>query len=153
VTRGTTTTAGSTVVDGYTAKYTAFSATVTPGVTTQYYVTAPASMVATSSVASVHVTIDVRPEVTIAPASATVAAGAIVAFSGTVAPATAAKTVWLQTKTSTGWSNAVSTTLAANGSYRVSWTAVAGTTALRLRVPASSKLVVGTSPTATITAS
>ena len=153
VTRGTTTTAGSTVVDGYTAKYTAFSATVTPGVTTQYYVTAPASMVATSSVASVHVTIDVRPLVTIAPTSATVAAGAIVAFRGTVAPATVAKTVWLQSKTSTGWSNAVSTTLAADGSYKVSWTAVAGTTALRLRVPASSKLVVGTSPTATIAAS
>jgi stage II sporulation protein D len=154
VTRATTTAAGSTVVAGYTAAYTAYSAKLTPSVTTQYYVTAPASMKASSSVASAHVTIDVRPKVTIAPPSKTVATGDVVAFSGTVAPATAAtKTVWLQIKTPTGWSKAVSTTLAANGSYKVSWTAVAGTTALRLLVPASTKLVAGASPTATITAS
>ena len=153
VKRATTTTAGSTVVAGYTANYTAYSAKITPRVTTQYYVTAPASMVASSSVASTHVTVAVRPAVTIAPLSATVATGAKVSFSGTVAPATADKVVWLQTKTSTGWSNAVSTTLAADGSYKVSWTAAAGATALRLFVPASSKLVAGASPTATVTAS
>ena len=153
VTRAATTAAGSTVVAGHTAAYTAYSVTITPKATTQYYISAPASMTASSSVVSARVTVDVRPKVTIAPTSATVTTGDAVTFTGTVAPATAAKTVWLQTKTSTGWSNAVSTTLAANGSYKVSWTAAAGTTALRLFVPASSKLVAGASSTATVTAS
>ena len=153
LTRATTTTTGSTVVDGHTVGYTAFTTTVTPGATTQYYVTAPASMTATSRVTSAQVTVAVRPAVTVAPATAAVATGDKVAFSGTVAPATAAGTVWLQTRTAAGWSNAVSTTLAADGSYKVSWTAGAGTTALRLHVAASAKLVAGNSPTVTVTAS
>jgi stage II sporulation protein D len=158
VTRGTTAVAGSLAVTvqstTYTAKYTAFSAKVTPGVTTQYYFSAPASMTASSVVTSGHVTVDVRPVVTIKASSLTPAVGAAVTFTGTVKPAITGETVWLQTQTSTGWTNAVSTTLASDGSYKVNWTpTAAGTTTLRLRVPASSTLVAGVSPTVAITAS
>ena len=158
VTRGTTMVAGSIVVTAdstrYTAKYTAFSAKVTPGVTTQYYFSAPASMTASSVVTTGHVTVDVRPVATIKASSVTPAVGTAVTFTGTVKPAISGETVWLQTKTSTGWSNAVKTTLAADGSYKVSWTpTAAGTTTLRLRVPASSTLVAGVSPTVAVTAS
>jgi stage II sporulation protein D len=155
VTRAATAVAGSSTVAGYATRFTAFSAKVTPGVTTQYYFSAPASMVATSSVASAHVTIDVRPVATIDPSSLTAATDTAVTFSGTVKPATVGETVLLQTKTPTGWTDAASATLAADGGYSVSWTTpvTAGATTLRLRVPASSTLVAGNSPTVTITAS
>jgi SpoIID/LytB domain protein len=142
---------GSSSIGGYTVKFTSFSAKVAPRTTTQYYFSAPTAMGARSL--SAHVTVKVRPAVTMQTASATVTTGDKVTFSGTVTPAAAAKTVWLQTKSSSGWSAAVSATPRSDGSYSLDWTAVAGATSLRLWVPASSTLVAGTSPTVTITAS
>jgi stage II sporulation protein D len=146
--------AGSSVVAGYTVNFTSYSLKATPTATTQYYFSTPAVMGA--SALSAHITIDVSPAVTLQAASATVATGDKVALSGTVTPATAAKTVTLQAKApgSSSWSNVGSATLAADGTYSLSWTATAaGATALRVRVAASKTLVAGTSPTVTITAS
>jgi stage II sporulation protein D len=145
-----TTTAGASTIDGYTVKFTGFSAKVSPTANTQYYFTAPAAMGAT--VISARVTVDVRPVVTIQPASETVASGAQVVFSGVVTPATAAKTVSLQTQSASGWTTIASAAPKSDGSYSFSWTAAA-TTTLRVWVPASSTLAAGWSAPVTITTS
>ncbi len=149
-TRTMTTTAGASTVDGYTVKFTGFSAKVSPTANTQYYFTAPAAMGATAI--SARVTVDVRPVVTIQPASETVASGAQVVFSGVVTPATAAKTVSLQTQSASGWTTIASAAPKSDGSYSFSWTAAA-TTTLRVWVPASSTLAAGWSAPVTITTS
>jgi hypothetical protein len=134
---------------------TTLSAKVTPTASTQYYfstLTAPMGHTALST----HVTILVRPLVTIAPASESVAINTAIAFSGKVTPATSVKTVWLQTKapSATVWTNAVQATLDSTGAYKASWTpTAAGTTDLRVLAAKSSKLVAGASPTVIITAS
>ena len=140
-------------IGGYAVRASAFSITLKPACTTRYFISAATPMA--HSLSSAVVTIRVKPAVTIAPTSATPATGAAVTFTGSVLPATAAGTVWLQTKAAgaTSWTNAVAVTVGSDGSYSVDWTAVAGTTALRLLVPASSKFAAGASPTATVTAS
>ena len=153
-TRTATATAASATLGGYTVASTSLSAKVTPTASTQYYfstLTVPMGHTALST----HVTIQVEPAVTLTTASTTVTAGAKVDFTGKVTPATAAKTVWLQSKapSATAWSNAVQVALDSNGAYKVSWTPPAGTTDLRVLVAKSSKLVAGASPTLVITAS
>ncbi|MGZ4199820.1 MAG: SpoIID/LytB domain-containing protein [Thermoleophilia bacterium] len=146
--------AGSGDVAGYTVRFTSYSVKLTPTTTTQYYFSTPAAMGA--SALSAHITIDVAPAVTLQASSTTVATGDKVTLSGTVTPATAAKTVTLQAKApgSSSWSSVGSAALAADGTYSLAWTdAAAGATALRVRVAASKTLVAGTSPTVTITAS
>jgi stage II sporulation protein D len=143
-------TARSSTVAGYTVRFTGYSAKVIPTATTRCYFTAPTAMGA--SLLSAHVTIDVRPAVTIQTASTTVKTGDKVVFTGTVTPATAAATIWLQTKGPSGWVDAASATPAGDGTYSVAWKAVAGATHLQVLVPASSTLVAGASPTVTITA-
>ncbi len=143
-------TARSSTVAGYTVRFTGYSAKVIPTATTRCYFTTPTAMGA--SLLSAHVTIDVRPAVTIRTASTTVKTGDKVVFTGTVTPATAAATIWLQTKGPSGWVDAASATPAGDGAYSVAWTAVAGATQLQVLVPASSTLVAGASPTVTITA-
>jgi stage II sporulation protein D len=152
-TRGLTATATSSTVAGYQVAFTGLSVTVSPTASTQYYFSSPTAMGA--SVLSTRVTIDVAPAVTIAPASESVAVNTPIEFAGTIAPATAAKTVWLQTKapSATVWTNAVSATLDSSGGYKVSWTpTAAGATDLRVLVAASSTLASGASPTVVITA-
>ncbi len=140
-------------VDGYVVKDSTFSVKLAPACTTRYYFSAATPMAHT--VTSAIVTIRVKPAVTIAPTSTTVATGAPVTFTGTVLPVAAAGTVWLQTKAegATSWTNAVAVTVGSDGSYSVGWTAVAGTTSLRISVPASSKYAAGASSPATVTAS
>ena len=143
----------SATIDGYTVRHSDLSVRLKPACTTRYYFSATTAMAHTA--ASAIVTISVKPAVTIAPATTTVATGATVTFTGSVLPVAAAGTVWLQAKPegTTAWVNAVKITVGADGSYSASWTAVAGTTALRISVPASAKFAAGTSPTATVTAS
>jgi stage II sporulation protein D len=154
-TRAATTKAASATLGGYSVASTNLSAKVTPTASTQYFfstLTAPMGHTAIST----RVTILVRPAVTIAPASESVAVNTAIAFTGKVTPATAVKTVWLQTKapSATTWSNAVQATLGSSGAYKASWTpTAAGTTDLRVLVSKSSKLVAGASPTVVITAS
>ena len=141
-------------IDGYTVKDSNLSVTLIPACTTRYYFSAATPMAHTA--ASPIVTISVKPAVTITASSTTPTTGATVTFTGTVLPVAAAGTVWLQTKAegATSWTNAVGpVTVGSDGSYSVPWTAVAGTTSLRLLVPASSKYAAGTSPTVTVTAS
>ena len=140
-------------VDGYAVKDSDLSVSLAPACTTRYYFSAATAMAHTA--ASAIVTIRVKPKVTIAPLSSTVATGATVTFTGSVLPVAAAGTVWLQARAdgTTAWVNAVKVTVGSDGSYSVGWTAVAGTTSLRISVPASSKFAAGTSPTATVTAS
>ena len=155
-TRGATAKAASATLGGYSVASTSISAKVTPTASTQYYfstLTAPMGHTAIST----HVTILVRPAVTIAPASESVAVDTAITFTGKVTPVTAVKTVWLQTKapTATTWSDAVQATLDSSGAYKASWTTpkAAGTTDLRVLAAKSSKLVAGASPTVVITAS
>ena len=85
--------------------------------------------------------------------SGPVATGVAVHFSGTLTPAAATKTVWLQTESLSGWSDVVRAPVAGDGTYSVTWpSATAGTSTVRVLAPASSTLVAGASRTVTITA-
>jgi hypothetical protein len=124
---------------GYSVHYSDYPATVKPLRTTEYYFTS-------SSGVSPHTIVSVRFDASIEASTATPKAGDPVVFTGAVKPALSGKTVWLQVKTGATWNDAVSTTLKDDGGYSVQWTAAAGTTSLRLRVPKDDGLVQGTSP-------
>jgi stage II sporulation protein D len=142
--------AGSSTVDGYVVRFTGFSAKVVPTGTTQYYFSTPAAMGAYAL--STHVTVDVRPAVTIKAPSGTITAGDGVVLTGTITPAAAAETVVLQTLTSSGWKKLTSATPAPDGSYSFTWTAVAGSTTLRaVALPATTRFVPGASLPVTLT--
>jgi hypothetical protein len=145
-------TAGSRSLAGYTVKYSSFSATVKPLANSEYYVGSPAAIKPDSAL-SPHTTIYVRPAVTLKASATTVATGATVTFTGTVKPATQGKVVWLQTKTASGWTDALSAKLAADGTFSIDLDAASGATDLRLRVPKSSTLVEGVSAAVTVTGS
>lgn len=129
---------------GYTVRWSGYDATVQPSRGTEYYFTSGSGV-------SPHTIVSVRPNVGIAASTTTAAAGDPVAFTGTVKPALADKTVWLQVKDGDIWTDTISTTLNDDGSYRVEWTAAAGTSSLRLRVPKGDGLVQGTSPVVEVT--
>jgi stage II sporulation protein D len=150
--RAATATAGSSIVGRHPVQFSGFSAPVAPTVTTQYYFSAPTAMGA--NVLSARVAVDVAPAVTIqTDSSGPVATGVAVHFSGTLTPAAATKTVWLQTESLSGWSDVVRAPVAGDGTYSVTWpSATAGTSTVRVLAPASSTLVAGASRTVTITA-
>ena len=164
-TSAVTATPDSAVVDGYTVKSSALSATITPTANGSYYFTATTQMAETAK--SATIVVHVRPAVTLVPASDTAAIGDTVAFSGKIAPAgaaTSAASVLLQTRAQgdTSWSTGVAVTPKADGSYQTSWTpTAAGTYSVQLVVApsgnaASSRWVLGTNTapvTVTVTAS
>jgi hypothetical protein len=127
------------LTDTLTAAYSAYSVTLKPGRTTTYYVSRAA-------LRSPQTVVAVRPAVTLQATPATVKAGQNVAFTGTVAPALSGVTAWLQTKRDGVWSDARKVPLDGSGAFKVSWAAVAGVTAARLRVPATESLIAGRSP-------
>lgn len=155
-TSAVTATPDSAVIDVYTVKSSALSATITPTANGSYYFTATTQMAETAT--SATIVIDVRPAVSkLTPDVVTAKVGDAVTFSGTIKPAvaaTAATSVWLQARQGTApWANAVQVTPNADGTYQTSWKAVAGTTSLRLVVAASGKFVAAASPAAIVTAS
>jgi len=125
--------------DTLSAAYSAYSVTLKPGRTTTYYVSRAA-------LRSPRTVVAVRPAVTLQATPATVKAGQTVAFTGTVTPALSRVTAWLQTKRDGVWSDTRKVALDGSATFRVSWAAVAGVTAARLRVPATESLVAGRSP-------
>ncbi len=158
-TSAVTATPDSAVIDGYTVKSSALSATITPTANGSYYFTATTQMAETAK--SATIVIDVRPAVSkLTPDTVTAKVGHAVDFSGTIKPAvaaTSAASVWLQKLTTdaqgaTKWVNEVQVAPNADGTYETSWKAVAGTTSLRLVVAASGKFVAAASPAATVTA-
>ncbi len=125
--------------DTLTAAYSAYSVTLKPGRTTTYFVSR-------ASLRSPQTVVAVRPAVTLRAEPTSVKAGQTIAFAGTVAPALSGVTAWLQTKRDGVWSDAKKVPLDGSGTFKVSWAAVAGVTAARLRVPATESLVAGRSP-------
>jgi stage II sporulation protein D len=125
--------------DTLAAAYSAYSMTLKPGRTTTYYVSRAA-------LRSPRTVVAVRPAVTLQATPTTAKAGQAVAFTGTVAPALSGVTAWLQTKRDGVWSDTRKVPLDGGGTFRVSWAAVAGVSAARLRVPATDSLVAGRSP-------
>jgi SpoIID/LytB domain protein len=125
--------------DALTAAYSAYSVTLTPGQTTTCYVSR-------ASLRSPQTVVAVRPAVTLRAEPTSVKAGQTVAFTGAVAPALGGVTAWLQTKRDGVWTDAKKVPLDGSGTFKVSWVAVAGVTAARLRVPATESLVAGRSP-------
>jgi hypothetical protein len=132
------------LADGYTAHYSGSTFNAHPPKTTEYYITYGAY-------ASPHTTVYVRPVLTLASASTTVTAGDSLTFTGTVTPALSGRTVYLQTKTGTTWTDAGSATLTGASAYSISWTAVAGVTAARVRIANGAGLASGHSPALTLT--
>ena len=92
-----------------------------------------------------------RPAVTIAAGATTVAAGGVVKFTGSSTPLLPGATVWLQTKSGGDWTNVVSAVYDADGACSFDWTAVAGVTAARFRVPPTAGFVTGYSPAVALT--
>ncbi len=149
-TSSATVTAATESVGGYTVRSTDYAAKVTPLKTTEYYITSVTPMGNTAI--SAHTTVTVRSHVTVQASSDTVATGDKVTFTGTVAPlALAGSTVWLQTKTASGWKDSVSAKLGGSGTCSIDWAAVAGATTLRLRVPASASLGLAEGHSASVT--
>jgi stage II sporulation protein D len=135
----------SATLSGSTVRWSQYSAKVEPTRTTEYYVVSGQGI-------SPHTTISVRPAVTFTASTTTPAVGDVVTFTGDVKPATDGKTVWLQIKRGSDWDDLKSTTLAADGTCQFDWASVAGTTSLRLRVPAGDGRVQGFSPVVDVTA-
>lgn len=130
--------------NGYTASYSTYSFTAKPKKQTTYqYVSGKAR--------SPRVTLKVRPAVTIAAGTTTVAAGGVVKFTGSSTPLLPGATVWLQTKSGGDWTNVVSAVFDADGACSFDWTAVAGVTAARFRVPPTAGFVTGYSPAVALT--
>jgi hypothetical protein len=127
------------LTDTLTATYSSYSVTLKPGRTTTYYVSRAA-------LRSPQTVVAVQPAVTLQATPATVKPGQSVAFTGTVAPALSGVTAWLQAKRDGVWSDTKKVPLDGSGTFKVSWEAVAGVTAARLRVPATESLVASRSP-------
>jgi stage II sporulation protein D len=132
------------LADGYTAHYSGYSFNAHPPKTTEYYITYGAY-------ASPHTTVYVRPVLTIASATTTVKASDSLTFTGGVTPAMPGRTVYLQTKTGTTWTDAGSAKLTDASAYSISWTALAGGTAARVRIANGAGLASGNSPALTLT--
>ncbi len=127
------------LTDTLTATYSAYSVTLKPGRTTTYYVSRAA-------LRSPQTVVAVRPAVTLEATPTTAKAGQTVAFTGTVAPALSGVAAWLQTKRDGAWSDTKKVPLDGSGTFKVTWPAVAGVSAARLRVPATDSLLAGRSP-------
>jgi stage II sporulation protein D len=119
---------------GFTATYSTYTFTAKPKKETVFYYSS-------GKVRSPKVTIMVKPAVSLKAGATTVSAGSAVKFSGTTTPLLPGAAVWLQTKTGGTWANAANGAFDANGAWAIDWTAVAGVTAARLRVPATAGFV------------
>ena len=95
--------------------------------------------------------VTVRPAVTLQAKPTSVKAGGAVTFTGTVTPALKGVTARLQARRDGVWSDAQKVPLDGSGAFTTKWTAVAGVTAVRLRVPATEYLAAGTSPGVALT--
>ncbi len=133
------------ISDGYTATYSTYSFNAKPRQqTTYHYVSGTAR--------SPKVTLKVRPAVTMEAGATSVAAGQVVTFTGIATPSLPGDTVWLQTKSGdAAWTDAASAVFDAGGACAFDWTAAAGVTAVRFRVPPTAGLVTGYSPAVALT--
>ena len=130
--------------NGFTATYSTYSRIVKPKMVTTYFCVS-------GKARTPKVKLSVRPAVSLEASATSVAAGDVVTFSGVTTPLLTGATVWLQTKNGDTWSNVVSSALDADGACSFDWTATAGVTAARLRVPATAGLVTGSSPAVALT--
>ena len=144
-TRKVTTQRHSQAMMGRTVRWSEYSPSVEPSRTTEYYFSSGRGV-------SPHTTISVRYAATMQASTTSPAAGDTVVLTGAVKPSTDGKTVWLQAKGGGAWGDIASTTLKSDGTYRFEWTATAGTTALRLRVPKAEGLLEGVSDAVELTA-
>jgi stage II sporulation protein D len=129
---------------GFTATYSTYAYTATPKSATTYYCQSGKGR-------SPKVALSVRPAVSIEASATSVGTGAAVTFSGATTPQLPGATVWLQTKSGDTWTNVVSAALDADGAYSFDWTAAAGVTAARVRVPPTAGFVTGFSPAVALT--
>ncbi len=128
------------LTDTLAVAYSHYIVTLKPRETTTYYVSRAA-------LRSPQTKVTVRPAITLQATPTTVAAGQSVTFTGTVAPALGDVTAWLQTKRDGVWRDTKKVPLDGSGTFKVTWAAVAGVTAARLRVPVTEALAGGRSPT------
>jgi stage II sporulation protein D len=127
------------LTDTLSAAYSHYIVTLKPRETTTYYVSRAA-------LRSPQTKVTVRPAIALQATPTTLKAGQTVTFTGTIAPALSGTTAWLQTKRDGVWSDAKKVPLDGSGTFKVTWAAVAGVTAARLRVPATESLAAGRSP-------
>ena len=135
-----------TLSSGIKARYSAYTAAVSPAGRSSYYFSVGAAR-------SPQTTIAVRPAVSLELSSDVQAPGRQLALTANVRPVVLAGTeVTLQQQTANGWAAAARATLDANGQATLNWTpAAAGTYKLRLRVPAAHGLAAGVSAVAEVT--
>jgi stage II sporulation protein D len=129
---------------GFTAAYSTYSFTVKPKKQTTY-------QYASDKARSPKLTIKVKPAVAMTASATSVATGHVVKFDGTTTPLLPGAAVWLQTKSGDVWTNASSAAFDADGACSFEWTALAGVTAARLRVPATAGFVAGYSANVALT--
>jgi stage II sporulation protein D len=129
---------------GYTAAYSTYSFTAKPKKQTTYYWTS-------GTARSPRVTLKVRPAVSMAASATSASAGDTITFTGSTTPLLPGATVWLQTKSGDAWTNVASAVYDADGACSFEWTAAAGVTAARFRVPPTAGFVTGYSTPVTLT--
>ncbi|HQG54182.1 MAG TPA: SpoIID/LytB domain-containing protein [Thermoleophilia bacterium] len=134
--------------NGATATYSSYSFNAKPKKETSYYWSSGDGR-------SPKATLRVRPVVAVKASATSVAAGDTVTFTGSTTPLLPAATVWLQTKSGddAAWTDVVSGVFDADGACSFDWTAEAGVTAARLRVPPTAGLVTAYSPAVQLTVS
>lgn len=133
--------------NGSTATYSTYSFNAKPKKETTYYWSSGDGR-------SPRATLKVRPVVAINARPTSVTVGETVTFTGSTTPLLPEATVWLQTKSGDdAWKDVASGAFDADGACSFDWTAEAGVTAARLRVPPAVGLVTGYSPAAQLTVS
>jgi SpoIID/LytB domain protein len=125
--------------------YTAYSSVTKPPRTTTYYFSYGKSR-------SPKMTVRVRPALTISSDATTAQAGDTVTFAGTVRPLTKAGAVIELRRLSEGsWQVVAESTVAADGSYEIPWTAEGGTWSFRARIGAGDQMLANSSAVVTVT--
>jgi stage II sporulation protein D len=130
-----------------TAAYSAYSFTASPQRTTTYYF----SRGENQRFKSPQTTVTVKAAASLSAEDVEAAAGELLTFVAGVAPPRPAGTVWLQTRSGSTWTDAMSGELDDASGCAFTWTAATGVDAVRLRVPAVNGLAASFSPAVTLT--
>lgn len=124
----------------YTSRYTY---KVLPPKTTEYYFS-------WGILQSPHTVIYVRPAITLIASSIRASAGTRLVLSGTVKPTLTGRLVVLEARSGTTWRTIASIRLGSPSTFRLTWSATRGVSALRAYMTAGSGLVAGYSTTVAI---
>ena len=125
--------------------YTSYSFVTKPPRTTRYYFSYGKSL-------SPRMSVRVRPALTISADATAASSGDTITFAGSVQPLTkAGAVIELQRLSGGSWRSVAESTVAADGSYEIPWTAEGGTWSFRARIGPGDQMLAGASAVVAVT--